>query len=202
MIKNKPTLGYIGIGLMGQPMTLRLLAAGYTVVVWGRNPAKLSRVVEQGAIVAESAAAVAKAADIIFLCLSDTKAVEAVCFAEADTSLIVGLDKGKTVIDCSSIQPDATRLIAERIKTETGADWLDAPVSGGVIGAEQGNLAIMVGGDVDAVERVRSVVMHLCQRFTHMGASGAGQTTKVISDKKYTLWLVCLPPCCVATAVA
>ena len=85
MVENKLTLGYIGIGLMGQPMTLRLLAAGYKVVVWGRNPAKLNKVVERGAVVVESAAAVAKAADIIFLCLSDTKAVEAVCFAEADS---------------------------------------------------------------------------------------------------------------------
>jgi 3-hydroxyisobutyrate dehydrogenase len=172
-------LGYIGIGLMGRPMTLRLLAAGHQVTVWNRSRAKLAPVVEKGARPADSPAAVARAADIVMLCVTDQHATEEVLFGQ--DGVIYGGAKGKLVVDFSSIAPNSAREFAARL-AERGMGLVDAPVSGGVTGAEKGTLAIMAGGKAEHVERVRPVVMHLAQRFTRMGDSGAGQTTKLCNQ--------------------
>jgi len=177
---NKPTVGYIGIGLMGKPMTLRLLAAGYRTMVWNRSRAKLKDVLEKGAVEAKSPQELAAACDIVFLCLTDTVAVEEVVFGPDGVAR--GAEPGKILVDFSSIRPDATRAMAGRLKEATGMAWIDSPVSGGVQGAAAGSLAIMCGGDAADVERVRPVVMSMCQRFTHMGPSGAGQVTKLCNQ--------------------
>ena len=173
-------VGYIGIGLMGRPMTLRLLAAGHEVTVWNRTPEKLAPVLENGAAAAGSAADVARASDIVFMCLTDTGAVEHVVFGP--DGVAAGGAPGKTLVDFSSIRPDATRDMASRLRDACGMGWVDAPVSGGVPGAEAGTLAIMAGGAADDVEAVRPVVMAMCQRFTHMGETGAGQVTKLCNQ--------------------
>ena len=172
-------LGYIGIGLMGRPMTLRLLAAGHEVTVWNRSRDKLAAVVEKGARAAESPAAVAGAAEIVMTCVTDQRAMEDVLFGPR--GVVQGAARGKLVVDFSSIAPSAARDFAAKLE-EKGIGLVDAPVSGGVAGAEKGTLAIMAGGRAEHVERARPVVMHLAQRFTRMGDSGAGQTTKLCNQ--------------------
>ena len=172
-------LGYIGIGLMGRPMTLRLLAAGHEVTVWNRSREKLAPVVEKGAKAAASPAEVASKAEIVMMCVTDQRAAEEVLFGPK--GLAEGAHRGLTVVDFSSIAPASAREFAQRL-AEKGVGLVDAPVSGGVPGAEKGTLAIMAGGREEDVERVRPVVMHLAARFTRMGDSGAGQTTKLCNQ--------------------
>lgn len=172
-------LGYIGIGLMGRPMALRLLAAGHEVAAWNRSKDKLGPVVEKGATAVDSPAAVARAADIIMMCVTDQKAAEAVLFGK--DGIESGGAPGKLVVDFSSIAPDSARAFAERLAAK-GMGLVDAPVSGGVPGAEKGTLAIMAGGKAADVERVRPIVMLMAQRFTRMGDSGAGQATKLCNQ--------------------
>ncbi len=172
-------LGYIGIGLMGKPMVLRLLAAGHAVTVWNRSRDKLAAVLEKGAQAAASPAEVARAADIVMLCVTDQKAAEEVLFSSQGISQ--SEKPGLLVVDFSSIAPASARDFAKRLKSK-GIGMIDAPVSGGVPGAEKGTLVVMAGGEADDIERVRPVVMHLAQRFTHMGAAGAGQVTKLCNQ--------------------
>lgn len=172
-------LGFIGIGLMGRPMTLRLLAAGHQVTVWNRSRDKLAPVLEKGARPAESPAGVARASEIVMMCVTDQHAVEEVLFAAGGIAASPKPDL--LVVDFSSIAPAAAREFASRLERE-GMGLVDAPVSGGVAGAEKGTLAIMAGGRAEHVERVRPVVMHLASRFTRMGDSGAGQTTKLCNQ--------------------
>lgn len=179
-MSEEPTLGYIGIGLMGTPMASRLVDAGYKVTVWNRTASKADPLIDKGAALGDSPADVAAKSDIVFMCLTDTKAVEAAVFGE--NGVAEGARKGSVLVDFSSIQPEASRRMAERLKTETGMDWIDAPVSGGVPGAEAGSLAIMAGGDADVFARVEAVVLKMAARFTLMGPAGAGQTTKLCNQ--------------------
>ncbi|HUK04621.1 MAG TPA: NAD(P)-dependent oxidoreductase [Burkholderiales bacterium] len=172
-------LGYIGIGLMGKPMVLRLLAAGHEVTVWNRSKDKLQPVLEKGAKAAESPAAVARASEILMMCVTDQKAEEEVLFSAR--GIFESGARNLLVIDFSSIAPSSARSFSERLGTK-GIAMIDAPVSGGVPGAEQGTLAIMAGGRAEDIERARPVVMHLAQRFTRMGDSGAGQVTKLCNQ--------------------
>jgi 3-hydroxyisobutyrate dehydrogenase len=176
----QPRLGYIGIGLMGRPMALRLLAAGYTLTVWNRSREKLAPLTAKGAHAADSPAAVARAADIVMMCVTDQHAGEQVLFGP--DGIAAGGAAGKLVVDFSSIAPASARAFAERLERECGMGLVDAPVSGGTVGAEQGTLAIMAGGRPEHVERARPVVAHLAQRFTRMGDSGAGQVTKLCNQ--------------------
>ncbi len=173
-------LGYIGIGLMGEPMTMRLLKAGRSVAVWNRSREKLRDVVEAGAVEAKSASDLASQCDIVMMCLTDTKAVEHVVFGE--NGIAGAAHPGSILVDFSSMDPDSTRRFAARLREEAGMGWIDAPVSGGVPGARDGTLAIMAGGEAGEIERVRPVIALMAQRFTHMGPSGAGQTTKLCNQ--------------------
>ena len=172
-------LGYIGIGLMGKPMVLRLLAAGHEVTVWNRSRDKLAPVVEKGAKAVASPAEVARASEIVMMCVTDQKAAEDVLFSAQGISS--GGKKGLLVIDFSSIAPASARDFSERLEAK-GIGMIDAPVSGGVPGAEKGTLVVMAGGKPGHIERARPVVMRLAQRFTRMGDSGAGQVTKLCNQ--------------------
>jgi 3-hydroxyisobutyrate dehydrogenase len=172
-------LGYVGIGLMGKPMVLRLLAAGHEVTVWNRSRDKLAPVLEKGAKAAASPADVARASEIVMMCVTDQKAADEVLFSSQGIS--EGGKKGLLVIDFSSIAPASARDYSNRLKAK-GIGMIDAPVSGGVPGAEKGTLVVMAGGGTEDIERVRSVVMQLAQRFTRMGESGAGQVTKLCNQ--------------------
>lgn len=177
---TEPALGFIGIGKMGLPMALRLLEAGYRVTAFNRTAGKLQAVLDAGAEAADSPATVAAASDIVFLCLSDANAVEEVTFGEAGIS--TGGGSGKLLVDCSSIPPETTRGMAQRLRRAAGMRWVDAPVSGGVEGARRGALIFMCGGEADAVERVGPILARLGQRSTHLGPSGSGQAAKLCNQ--------------------
>ncbi|HKM27212.1 MAG TPA: NAD(P)-dependent oxidoreductase [Thiopseudomonas sp.] len=180
MQTSLPRLAFAGIGLMGLPMCQRLLAAGYPLVVWNRNPEKCAALVALGATQVLQRAELCAQADIVLLCLADTQAVEEVMFAEH--GIAAALQPEHIVVDFSSIEPDATKAMAQRVLENSGAHWLDIPVSGGVAGAEQGSLVMMAGGDAQALATVEPVLAHLSQRVTHMGAVGAGQVAKVCNQ--------------------
>lgn len=165
---------------MGTPMSLRLVQAGYRVTVWNRSADKTLPLQQAGAHVAADIAELAAASDIIMLCISDTAAVESVVFNQ--TGLIACAQPQHILIDFSSIDPEATQQIAEQLHSVTAARWIDAPVSGGVVGAEQGTLAIMAGGDEACINQVRPVLEHLSQRVTRMGPVGAGQVAKICNQ--------------------
>jgi len=175
-----PSLGFAGIGLMGLPMCRRLLAAGYPLTVWNRNPDKCRPLVEAGARQVASPAELCRHADVVMLCLADTSVVREVVFGPA--GVVEGAKKGQLLVDFSSLEPNATREMAAALAARTGMGWLDTPVSGGVVGAEAGSLAIMVGGESQDLERVRPVLLNLGQRVTHMGGVGAGQVTKACNQ--------------------
>jgi len=173
-------LGYLGLGMMGFPMARRLISAGYDVTVWNRSAGKAAALVETGATLASHPRAVAATADIIFLCLTDAAAVEDVVFGADGFATAAG--RGKLVVDFSSIHPEAARSIAARLHDANGMAWIDAPVSGGSKGAEEGTLAVMAGGDSEDIERARPYVLAMARRLTHMGPVGAGQTTKLCNQ--------------------
>jgi 2-hydroxy-3-oxopropionate reductase len=175
-------LGWIGLGIMGTPMCGHLMAAGHTMTVHTRSqvPQAISAA---GAQTAASAREVAERSDVIFLMLPDTPDVERVLFGEqgGDKCLASGLAPGKLVIDMSSISPLATQGFAARIAA-LGCEYVDAPVSGGEVGAKQATLSIMGGGSAAAFERARPLLAAMGKNITHVGASGAGQTAKVANQ--------------------
>src|SRR5471032_238330 len=180
MMAALPSLGFAGIGLMGLPMCRRLLAVGYPLTVWNRNPDKCAPLVEAGARQVATPAELCEHADVVMLCLADTAVVREVVFGP--TGVAERGKNGQLLVDFSSLEPTATREMATELARKTGMGWLDAPVSGGVVGAEAGSLAIMVGGAATDLERVRPVLLSLGKRVTHMGAIGAGQVTKACNQ--------------------
>jgi 3-hydroxyisobutyrate dehydrogenase len=173
-------LGYLGLGMMGLPMSRRLLHAGHKVAIWNRSAGKAKALIEMGAKLAANPRDVAVSSSIIFMCVTDADAVEDVVFGTAGLASVPGT--GKIVVDFSSIHPDKTRVIAARLKETNGMGWIDAPVSGGTKGAEEGTLAAMAGGEAAEIERVRPYVLAMARRLTHMGPTGAGQMTKLCNQ--------------------
>lgn len=173
---NTTRIGFIGTGLIGTPMVERLLECGRTVVVWNRSPEKLAPLVAAGATAAHSAREVAVASSLVCLCLTDTDAVNEVVFGV--NGIAPSLSARHLVIDLSSIDPAATVRMATTLHDRVGAHWLDAPVSGGVVGARSGRLIVFAGGDAADVVRAAPVFDALAQRVTHMGPHGSGQFTK------------------------
>ncbi|MBN8967055.1 MAG: 2-hydroxy-3-oxopropionate reductase [Rhizobiales bacterium] len=171
------TLGFIGLGTMGAPMADHLLAAGHTVYLHTIEgvPAAL----KAKGKVAANAAEVAKNADIIFIMVPDTPHVDAVLFGENGVSGSLG--KGKIVVDMSSISPIETKKFAEKVE-KLGARYLDAPVSGGEVGAKAASLTIMVGGHAEDFATVQPYFELMGKNITHVGGNGDGQTTKVANQ--------------------
>jgi 2-hydroxy-3-oxopropionate reductase len=178
-------LGFCGPGLMGAPMIRHLLRAGHAVRVWNRTPAKAGALVADGAQVAATPREMAQGADIVLLCVADAAAVESVVFGADGLLDESGVEarrpRVRCIVDHSSIPPDATRALAARAAA-LGVGWVDAPVSGGVGGAQAGTLAIMAGGADTDVALVTPVLAAYAARVTHMGAAGAGQTTKLCNQ--------------------
>jgi 2-hydroxy-3-oxopropionate reductase len=169
-------IGFIGLGIMGAPMAGHLLAAGHELYV--RTRSKVPDALKAATACATNAD-VARHADVVILMLPDTPDVESVLFA-AD-GVAAGLSKGKTVVDMSSISPIETKQFAQRING-LGCDYLDAPVSGGEVGAKAGSLTIMVGGPESAFERVKPLLEKMGKNITLVGGNGDGQTTKVANQ--------------------
>ncbi|NOR80251.1 MAG: NAD-binding protein [Methyloprofundus sp.] len=178
MDKPNYTLGFIGIGLMGQPMTLRLLAAGYPVNVWNRSTEKLPPVIQAGATQCNSIADLVNNSDIILLCLADSPIVENI----VKEHILAHGNQKKLLIDLSSTHPETTRQLAQLLHDNCAMDWVDAPVSGGIAGAMNGTLAIMAGGTEKSVAIARTVLKPLYTQLTHMGKVGSGQVTKVCNQ--------------------
>ena len=172
------TIGFIGLGIMGTPMAMNLLKGGHKLVVHTRS-AVPPELLAAGAVAASSAERVAQAADTIFLMLPDTPDVDKVLFGEHGVA--AGLSAAKTVVDCSSIDPIATKAFAKRI-IELGSDYLDAPVSGGEVGAKAATLTIMVGAEPAAFERVRPLFELMGKNITLVGGIGDGQICKVANQ--------------------
>ncbi|MFG1333119.1 2-hydroxy-3-oxopropionate reductase [Xanthobacter autotrophicus] len=171
-------VGFIGLGIMGSPMAGHLIEAGHTLFVYDvfRIPAELTA---KGATACASSADVAKAADIIITMVPDTPHVEEALFGTGGVA--EGLSKGKIVVDMSSISPVATKGFAEKINA-LGCDYLDAPVSGGEVGAKAASLTIMVGGPEGAFETVKPLFEKMGKNITLVGGNGDGQTTKVANQ--------------------
>jgi 3-hydroxyisobutyrate dehydrogenase len=180
MSESPRTVGYIGLGIMGRGMAANLLKAGHRVLVWNRTPSKAQPLVEQGAIACDRPVDMAmQAPEVIFLNVTNTDDVWSVLF-DGD-GVKQGAKRGLIVVDHSTISPTRTQQIADLLR-EDGVTFLDAPVSGGDVGARNGTLSIMVGGDAGAVERVRPLLECMGQRITHVGPSGAGQACKACNQ--------------------
>src|SRR5579863_4622725 len=176
-------IGWIGTGIMGAPMARRLLTAGHRVRVFNRTPERARALAASGAIVCATAADAATGTEMVFVMVPDTPDVES-----AIAAIEPKLEKGQTVVDMSTISPHAERTICARL-AERGIDYLDAPVSGGDVGAREGTLAIMVGGTQAAFDRARPLFELMGKRITYMGESGAGQTTKLANQIAVALTL-------------
>lgn len=176
---GKPRIGFIGLGIMGLPMAQHLLKAGYPLTVHNRSPEPEQILAGQGASVARSAREVAEQSDIVITMLPDSPQVEEVVLGE--NGVIEGLKSGGLYIDMSSIAPATARKVAGALQ-QKGVDALDAPVSGGQVGAEQATLSIMVGGSEAAFERARPVFETVGKTLVHIGGPGAGQVTKICNQ--------------------
>jgi 2-hydroxy-3-oxopropionate reductase len=176
---DKLTVGYIGLGLMGKSMARNILQAGFPLVVHNRSRAAVDELVAQGAKAAFSPAEVAVQVDVVFTNLPDTPDVEKVALGKG--GVIEAARPGLVFVDNSTIKPAASRAIAQ-VLGEKGVQCLDAPVSGGDIGARQGTLTIMVGGEAAALERVMPVFRAMGKTITHVGESGAGQIAKAANQ--------------------
>ncbi len=178
MPETAQNIGFIGLGIMGAPMAGHLRKAGHTLYVHTRSKVA-PELIEAGAIICANAQEVAGKADVVFLMLPDTPDVELVLFG--DKGVASGLTKGKTVVDCSSIDPIETKAFAEKIKA-LGCDYLDAPVSGGEVGAKAASLTIMVGADDAAFARIEPLFALMGKNITLVGGIGDGQVCKVANQ--------------------
>lgn len=175
----KPKVGFVGLGNIGEPMCRRLLENGYDVLVYDANPEAISRLHDTPAESADNLKALAAGTDVVILSLPGSDVVEEVVLGEG--GLAEGLSSGKVLIDTSSSKPSSTREIAKRL-AESGIEMLDAPVSGGVLRAEEGKLAVMVGGEERVFERCREVLEAFGEKIFHVGDHGAGHLVKSLNN--------------------
>jgi 2-hydroxy-3-oxopropionate reductase len=172
-------VGFVGLGIMGKPMARNLMEAGYELTVYNRSPEKAEELGEEGATVAGSPAEVAEESDVVITMLPDSPDVERVVAGE--DGVLAGIREGALLIDMSTISPVVTEELAAKAK-EKGASMLDAPVSGGDVGAIEGTLSIMVGGEEEDFERAKPLFEVMGKTVTHVGPAGAGQVTKAANQ--------------------
>ena len=172
-------VGFIGLGIMGAPMAANLLKAGFELTVWNRTASRGDALVAAGATRADSPADVVHASEVTISCVTDSPDVEAVTLGEH--GVLAGAAPGSVYIDCSTISPATARKVAEALGRNDVA-MLDAPVSGGDVGAKAGTLAIMVGGDAPVFERCLPVLQAMGKTIVHVGPSGAGQVVKLCNQ--------------------
>ncbi len=177
---SQTRIGIVGVGVMGSAIAGRFLQTGHSVTLRDRDAEKTAPLAARGAGVADSAKALMEACDIVILSLNTAEIVEAVVFG-AD-GLAAHAREGVLLIDMSSTDPKATAAMGQRLRAETGMGWVDAPLSGGAPAATQGRLTLMMGGEEGEVERAKGVLSAVAANMTHMGPSGAGQTTKLINQ--------------------
>jgi 2-hydroxy-3-oxopropionate reductase len=173
------TVGFIGLGIMGKPMAKNLMEAGYDLVVHNRSPEKAEELAGEGATAAGSPREVAEGCDVVITMLPDSPQVEEVLSGEG--GVFEGVREGALIVDMSTISPVVTENLSARAK-ENGASLLDAPVSGGDVGAIEGTLSIMVGGSEEDFERAKPLFEVMGKTVTHVGPTGAGQVTKAANQ--------------------
>lgn len=176
---SKPNVGFIGLGIMGAPMAGHILNAGYPLTVYNRTHSKTADIAARGAQVGDSPADVAAKSEIIITMVSDSPDVERV--VAGPKGVLEGTQSGSIVIDMSTISPEVERKLDQKLRAK-GSTLMDAPVSGGDVGARNATLAIMVGGDAAAVERVKPVLETMGKTITHCGPVGSGQLTKLCNQ--------------------
>lgn len=173
-------IAFLGLGAIGRPMALRIAAARLPLTVWNRTSERAAEFAKQsGARHAPTPADAVRDADVIITCLSTSPDVYSLL--DGPDGLLAGMKRGATLVDCTSGDPGTSRRIAQRL-AESGVSFLDAPVSGGVSGAEKGALTIMVGGDAAVLDRVRPVLETFGQKIVHCGDVGAGDTVKAVNQ--------------------
>ncbi len=180
MTNTNPRIAYLGLGLMGSAMVRRLLDQEFSVTIWNRSPDKITPLLKEGARAAATPAAAVRDAEIIISCVYDAAAVESLVFVEHGVAEAASADK--VLVDHSTIHPDQSVSMAQRLLEQTGMGWVDAPVSGGPEGARTGTMAIMAGGRVSDIDRIQIPMRALGRVFTHVGPPGAGQTCKCINQ--------------------
>ena len=175
------TTAFLGLGAIGRPMAARIAGAGLPLAVWNRTGKRADDFVHEhsGVRRAVSPADAARGAQVVVTCFSTSREVAGIL--DGTDGLLAGIARGATLIDCTSGDPATSRRIAARL-VEHGADFLDAPVSGGVIGAEKGTLTTMVGGESAVLERVRPILATFAQKIVHCGGVGAGDTVKAVNQ--------------------
>ncbi|KAK7200617.1 2-hydroxy-3-oxopropionate reductase [Novymonas esmeraldas] len=183
-------VGYIGLGLMGKSMAANILKAGFPLSVWNRTASKCDELVAAGATACATPAEVAAASDVVFTNLSDSPDVMAVVFGPDGIS--AGIREGAIYVDNSTIKPSSAQEVARRLWEEKKVRALDAPVSGGDLGARNGTLTIMVGGDAAALEAVMPVLHAMGRKVTHLGDCGAGQVCKAANQIMVAAQMVAL----------
>ncbi len=172
----KPTIGFIGLGLMGKPMAHNVLRAGYRLIVWNRTPSRADDLVRAGALRAASPQETAAQSDLLVTVVSDPPALEQVLWGPSGA--MNGLRAGSVLIDSSTVSPELAQRVAQACLTR-GVDFLDAPVTGGTWGAAKGELVFMVGGPPETLDRARGLLETMGQKIFLLGPHGAGQTVKL-----------------------
>jgi 3-hydroxyisobutyrate dehydrogenase-like beta-hydroxyacid dehydrogenase len=172
-------LGFIGLGVMGSEMVDRLLAKGHSVIGYNRTRSKAERLIAKGMKFAESPRELAEAADVVLSVVTNGAALKGI--AEGPNGFLAGLSAGKILVDISTVGPDLSREIAERVRA-LGADMLDAPVSGSVITLQQGNLSVMVGGRAETFEKVKPILLDIGPKVTLVGGNGLALSMKIASN--------------------
>lgn len=171
--------GFVGLGIMGRPMAGHLLRAGFPLTVFNRTRARAEAFAAEGARLAESPAEVARASEVVIVMVSDSPDVEAVVAGPG--GVVEGVRRGAVVVDMGTVSPETERRMAELLRAK-GADYVDAPVSGGDVGAKNATLAIMAGGNAAALEKARPVLERLGKSITHCGPVGSGQLAKLCNQ--------------------
>ena len=177
-------VGFVGLGAMGLPMTRNLLEAGHTVTVASRSRGPVDAALKLGAADGGDPAGVARASEIVILCVPNSPDV-----VEVVDAMLAALGPDHVVVDCSTIDPDVERAQHDRV-TATGARYLEAPLSGGTVGAENGTLTLMVGGDADTLDRARPALEAFAARIVHCGGPGLGQVVKLCNNLIYAAQMV------------
>ena len=180
---TRQRVAVVGVGIMGSAIARRLLACGHRVTVFDLDRAKLTELAAAGAVAASTAAGACAESEFVITSLNSAGIVKAAVFGEAGVAEGAGADgASKLLIDMSSISPPSTLEFAQALRERCGMGWVDAPLSGGAPKALTGQLTVMAGGTEQDVARARAVMDSLCANYTHMGPTGAGQTTKLVNQ--------------------
>ena len=172
-------LGFVGLGVMGSEMVLRLLSKGHTVTGYNRTRSKAERLAQKGMKWGDSPRAVAAAADVVFSMVTNSAALEAI--VEGPEGILAGLSPGKFYVDISTVSPEYSRVVAAKVRAK-GCDMVDAPVSGSVITLQEGKLSVMVGGSRETFEKLKPILLEIGPKVTHVGDNGLALVMKIATN--------------------